>query len=389
MSYNGGHIFAPVSVADVSSVLGEPSLDVATLCTSDKINPYSLIRPLYSNNPRIMPKDLEDTIVGPTPTPLNSSYQYERHKWGYYLPYVGNASDVTKILDIPWFRNKPDEDTYKCLAQFDGYLHDANPTFPISIEAVAGSEIKILFQLGFKDSSIVDDNGTNQGGTVSIPNVYKGTPRYGCSIWSGDSSIVDGSFGSYLGYFVAPETSDEDNVIANYRFNTGITAESNRIYTVVPWIASDDPVNAGAKIYSLKYADSITPYLQEHVPLTNMSISVVVNSHSSSSIVFRISAKNEFSTAQSLYDFKVVAKYRAGTQVKTVTATLTPTGAKSISALTTQTFDMTTTNSEIVGNYSKLTSLIVQCTWSSPTGQKILQSLEMARPSITPPSVTL
>lgn len=46
MSVNNGIITAPVSIDDVKSVLGESSNDLATLCKSANINPFSLHKPI-------------------------------------------------------------------------------------------------------------------------------------------------------------------------------------------------------------------------------------------------------------------------------------------------------------------------------------------------------
>ena len=51
MGYNTttGVISAPVSIADVQQALGDASNDLATLCTSNKINKWSFYKPVISS----------------------------------------------------------------------------------------------------------------------------------------------------------------------------------------------------------------------------------------------------------------------------------------------------------------------------------------------------
>lgn len=51
MSLNNGNISAPVSIDDVKSVLGESSNDLATLCNSDGIVPWSKYKPIAYSQP--------------------------------------------------------------------------------------------------------------------------------------------------------------------------------------------------------------------------------------------------------------------------------------------------------------------------------------------------
>lgn len=51
MSLNNGIISAPVSINDVKSVLGESSNDLATLCNSDGIMPWSRYKPIAYSQP--------------------------------------------------------------------------------------------------------------------------------------------------------------------------------------------------------------------------------------------------------------------------------------------------------------------------------------------------
>ena len=51
MSIVNGIIQAPVSIADVKTVLGETSNDLATLCKSEKINIWAKFKPVELNKP--------------------------------------------------------------------------------------------------------------------------------------------------------------------------------------------------------------------------------------------------------------------------------------------------------------------------------------------------
>lgn len=65
MSLNNGIISAPVSINDVKSVLGENSNDLATLCNSDGIMPWSRYKPIaYSQPFTDIPPVREDRTIG-------------------------------------------------------------------------------------------------------------------------------------------------------------------------------------------------------------------------------------------------------------------------------------------------------------------------------------
>ena len=67
MSLNDGKISAPVSIDDVKSILGESSNDLATLCNSDGIIPWSRCKPIaYSQPFTDIPPVREDKTINVT-----------------------------------------------------------------------------------------------------------------------------------------------------------------------------------------------------------------------------------------------------------------------------------------------------------------------------------
>lgn len=150
MSVSGNTIVAPVSVADIQTILGyTTSSDVGTLCTCDKVQKWSLRKPVDLEV--IGFSDTEATIQQVNPTTATSQtypWYYGQLRTGtlidnvsYYqvcgikMPIVNKGND-TKAVDIinnyatngcNWEYVKPT--SYFRMTDFIGYRHDADSPF--------------------------------------------------------------------------------------------------------------------------------------------------------------------------------------------------------------------------------------------------------------------
>lgn len=99
---------------DVCAVLGEPSDDLKTVCTSKRINPDSLIKPIQTR----------DNVTSPNPFVLPS--QFKHYQWGYtYLK--GSYDSLNALINAAkkekWTLRPIEAQDFGCLQHFDGYNH--------------------------------------------------------------------------------------------------------------------------------------------------------------------------------------------------------------------------------------------------------------------------
>ena len=135
MSIVNGIIQAPVSIADVKTMLGETSNDLATLCRSDKINMWAKYKPVELNK-----------------TFTSDEFDYENRKWrdnatwyrgadfegvgicGIKIAHSSTLQSLTDLYDkgqSNWSRVKVGS-TFACpyrLSDFIGYKHAATAPF--------------------------------------------------------------------------------------------------------------------------------------------------------------------------------------------------------------------------------------------------------------------
>ena len=135
MSIVNGIIQAPVSIADVKTVLGETSNDLATLCKSDKVNMWAKYKPVELKRPF-----------------TNDEFDFANNRWrddavwfkgvnfeedgvcGLKVTHGGSLSAVIDLYDkntAGWKRVKPGT-TFACpyrLTDFIDYKHTATPPF--------------------------------------------------------------------------------------------------------------------------------------------------------------------------------------------------------------------------------------------------------------------
>ena len=135
MSIINGIIQAPVSIADVKTVLGETSNDLATLCRSDKINMWAKYKPVELNK-----------------TFTSNEFDFDNRKWrdnatwyrgadfegvgicGIKIAHSSTLQSLTDLYDKGlgnWSRVKVGS-TFACpyrLSDFVGYKHAATAPF--------------------------------------------------------------------------------------------------------------------------------------------------------------------------------------------------------------------------------------------------------------------
>lgn len=121
MGYNTttGVISAPVSIADVQQALGEASNDLATLCTSSKINKWSFYKPVISS--KLF--DLTDVDI----ERADGGFQFSEYTTETQLTNAVNNKTVFKY-------NKPiggSSSVYR-LGDFKGYNANSTEWFPFT-----------------------------------------------------------------------------------------------------------------------------------------------------------------------------------------------------------------------------------------------------------------
>lgn len=286
-----GHVTAPIGLAPLCRLLGEGRVDTFTACRSAKVNPYSLIRPLYSKKHDIMPEDfINANIIEASCTPANmktsvlkefdistkndaqypsvNEYEYKQYawvkwepmKWGYWLPYVQRQEDIFALADknVYWRRFYPADDTAETTAnrswcvldQFDGYLHKAEPVNPLSNVVLEYAEkpsyTPVVIRSGYKDSEIfakVSGGKGNTGGVVSIPAVFSDDKFKTYDAFYGVSLFTKGSSGGRFRLAqsaVGPKVNTTEGTSGLLMLSnvTGFQQISNCHEAVlVPWIA--------------------------------------------------------------------------------------------------------------------------------------------------------
>ena len=220
-----GRVHAPVGLASVALALREPLTDTATLCCSEKINPYSLIRPLYASKPNVSPVDygswqsghdtpkwIEYVQIPTSLKPKNNvnisfalgstnyttTINYEQKLWGYWVPWVYRHGNIGLGVVAAFFNDAfiwkritprdamnlaASERSFGCLAMFDGYVTDRNyPPVMANVTMEYGKQLNLTIVNPFggtvsaADSALLNDSGTkvnnHHGGVVNIPAVF-------------------------------------------------------------------------------------------------------------------------------------------------------------------------------------------------------------------------
>lgn len=120
MSVSNGKITAPVSIDDVKTVLGESSNDLATLCTSPKINVWAKYKPTVYPSP--FPDDwykAKDGNYG-----LNITVENAKNNW---KDIVAEYSKINNGYGNLYNRPTGGANAPYRLGDFRGYNHNAKP----------------------------------------------------------------------------------------------------------------------------------------------------------------------------------------------------------------------------------------------------------------------
>lgn len=187
MSHSNGKITAPVSVADVSYVLGEGSLDVATLCTSGQINPAALWQPRHTGNkPHTEQSDYQSAasdLGQPDNSPGVYGGAWKCMKHGVWVPQFDSllGRRAWYISDMAWQIRKPDDSSYKDLTHFIGYNHKAAFTDPVESVTVGSSTrtITVTFRTpAHSDDAVTIGNVIPLANDAGDPIAYFGFAAY-------------------------------------------------------------------------------------------------------------------------------------------------------------------------------------------------------------------
>lgn len=167
-----------ISPSEVARCIGHNSLDVGTLCTSDKINMWAKYKPFKSSTKEIVSENDRAT----------SNY-------GIAINTFDASSNLGAILDAAaqgifgWSTQKPDgspSEPYRLL-DFDGYYHYCkNPFYVDNLSYDGCVKLEIGMLPGLPEGNIqvtdlkefVGLNSSDNAGYGMIYRINKGTPRH-------------------------------------------------------------------------------------------------------------------------------------------------------------------------------------------------------------------
>ena len=275
MSRKGSHIYAPVNVSEVAELLGENTHDVGRLCTSDKINPYSLIRPAPLLYPRydFSVAQMKTADMGDLHTkPSDAVYNWEKRQWGWQVPYVGMPQNVDYIRDISWYRPPLKSNDYKSLNHFDGYKHNAQPMFDWGCALGIGFPISLNFVFYKQAEEVVSPTGKgNNGGNLSIPEIFGDMTYYA-------GALIRVGYGNNLHWYISDKAITPDSALSSVMLETDLYGQAGTRYSVTPFI-TNMPANGvnlpqGLRCYGLKFSDSYVSNIDRTLPQASIGISL-------------------------------------------------------------------------------------------------------------------
>ncbi len=269
-----GIITAPVSVADVSLCLGENSLDVATLCTSGRINPAALFRPRYTS----ARPDLELNTAGfnylATQTSNHPTGNYTCPAYGVWVPNLAlnnlsqnNQNAYNALFTAarnPWHIAVPDANSFKCLHHFVGYDHGARITKPVVTAVVSnrtagGHTVTVMLTAPAPDGKTLSvSNLFGSKGLYFGVAVFRGTDKSG---WMPSDRL-----------FVSGATTPVSGTGATTVTLTVEDAEADRtveyVYRVIPFVCGKPGVTASTLTdmvsYGIRIDDTCQPWMELH-----------------------------------------------------------------------------------------------------------------------------
>lgn len=185
MSVSNGVITAPVSIADVKSVLGVSANDVYSLCLSDNINWWSKCKP-YANGDMFY--NYQPANFGWTPAVVNSITEVKEL-----------YDDTSKYKDLPlnsWTYNNLGV-SYKRLADFENYNHRAAcPALGFGGTSETTTSGTMTFSCMYGLTSSEPESGLGMSDFGSLADCYFGVMLYrGTSLLyvkTGTTKLSDG-----------------------------------------------------------------------------------------------------------------------------------------------------------------------------------------------------
>ena len=269
MGHANGRITAPVNTDDVRLTIGEPSDDVGTLCTSDRINPAAIYRPRYSrSNP-----GLQLNAAGFTEIAGNISQApgngYVCPAYGVWVPEYNlrnigatGYSDLFALARKTWHIAAPDSNSFYILDHFAGYRHDARVTPPIISAAVtkrAGGGVIL---------SMVLTTPAPDGATLSVSNLFGGKGLYFAAIvlrgtnleaWTPqDTMIVAGTS--------TPVSATASTTVSVKIEDPDADMTEDYAYRIIPFVVNKANVTAstlsGTTCYGLRIDGSCKDYME-------------------------------------------------------------------------------------------------------------------------------
>lgn len=335
MPASNGKITAPVGLASVAQVLGEPVTDTGTLCRSSKVNPHSLIKPTFINathpqegmyDPAWLSNAQNYTLAllvpaahlpsvqnsfdistkGAAEYPCVAEYafssgawvQHSLHAWGYVVPYVQRAQDIFALTSLVWKHFTPEDgDTASLNAwawddHFDGYIHGAEPVNPMTaVQIEYGKPIAYTPNVStgpYTASDVLGPNPTGHpGGVVSVPAVLgtDSTFRYGMTVfWREDDDDKFTEVRSFLGGPASGSVSGLNGkpILGAVGIDSDSVMAVDGEYVIVPWVAKGvtgvsssgklQVSSSGARFYSFRFSSLFSGHVRRTVESHHIGI---------------------------------------------------------------------------------------------------------------------
>lgn len=160
MSVNNGVVAAPIGLKEIADLIEESSYDVGTVCNSQKVNMWSLYRPIFHE------------AVG-----IIGDGEREAERWGYKFDIV---TTLGLLKPAAWETTRPGNG-WKRLTDFEGYNHKAYkfiPTLTDQTSSVDGNRFQISITDAIISSGGLDKAnislGTLGGNLIYLKDCYLG-----------------------------------------------------------------------------------------------------------------------------------------------------------------------------------------------------------------------
>ena len=172
MGHANGRITAPVNTDDISATLGVASHDVATLCTSDRINPWAKYKPIRGGSYTPL---LAAGFAGTTEDINNGII--------FGMRAATRSSRLDDIHECDFsYAGKPGDNDWKRMTDFVGYDHNAGP-LPMVAFSMLNQWVYVDIGSAVVPVTFSFANGINGTGkpsnlrAVSVDDIIKATDR--------------------------------------------------------------------------------------------------------------------------------------------------------------------------------------------------------------------